>query len=53
MMRIQFDKDPLALKASNYLTKISNIYIAYDLDAWPRNPTNIFKFKNCLFEAIV
>ena len=52
-MRIQFDKDPIALKPSNYLTKISNIYTAYDLDAWPRNPTNIFKFKNCLFEAIV
>ena len=25
------------------------IYIVYDLDAWPRNPTNIFKFKNYLF----
>ena len=21
----------------------------YDLDAWPENPTNNFKFKNCLF----
>ena len=26
-------------------------YIVYDLDAWPRNPINNFKFKNCLFEA--
>ena len=23
----------------------------YDLDAWSRNPTNNFKFKNCLFGA--
>ena len=23
----------------------------YDLDAWPKNPTNNFKFKNCLFRA--
>ena len=25
--------------------------IAYDLDAWLRNSTNNFKFKNCLFGA--
>ena len=23
----------------------------YDLDAWPKNPTNNFKFKTCLFRA--
>ena len=28
-----------------------NVYIAYDLDVWPRNPTNNFKFSNCLFGA--
>ena len=28
-----------------------NVYTVYDLDAWPRNPTNNFKFKNCLFGA--
>ena len=33
------------------LSKIVNAYIAYDLGAWPRNPTNNFKFKNCLFGA--
>ena len=26
-------------------------YIVYDLNAWPRNPTSNFKFKNCLFGA--
>ena len=28
---------------------IVNVYIVYDLDAWPRNSTNNFQFKNCLF----
>ena len=46
-----FDKDPLAVQQNNYLTKTMNIYIVYDLDAWPRNPTNDFKFMNCLFGA--
>ena len=48
-MGIQFDKDLLAVKQNNYLRKIVNVYIAYDLDVWPRNPTNNFKFKNQLF----
>ena len=26
-------------------------YIVYDLDFYPRNPINNFKFKNCLFWA--
>ena len=33
------------------MTKIVNVYIVYDVDAWPRNPTNNFKFKNWLFGA--
>ena len=48
---IKFDKDPLAVEQDNYLTKIVSIYMIYDLGAWPRNTTNNFKFKNCLFEA--
>ena len=48
-MRIKFDKDPLAVEQNTYATKIVNSYIAYDLDGWPRNHTNNFKFKNCLF----
>ena len=31
------------------MSKIVNVYIVYDLDAWPKNPTNNFKLKNCLF----
>ena len=50
-MGIKFEKDPLAIEQNSYLTKIVNVYIVYDLDAWPRNPTNNFKFKNCLFGA--
>ena len=48
---IRFDKDPLAVEHNNYLSKTINVYIVYNLDAWPRNPTNNFKFKNCLFGA--
>ena len=47
----KFDKDPLPVEQNNYLIKIVNVYIVYDLVAWPRNPTNNFKFKNCLFGA--
>ena len=44
-------KTPLAVEQNNYSTKIVNAYIVYDLHAWPINPTNNFKFKNCLFGA--
>ena len=50
-IRIKFDKDPLAVEQNNYLSKIVNVYIVYDLDAWPRNPTSNSKFKNCLSRA--
>ena len=33
------------------MTKIVNACIACDLDALPRNPTNNFSFRNCLFGA--
>ena len=47
----KFNKDPLPVEQNNYLTKIINVYIVYDLAAWSRNPTNNFKFKNYLFGA--
>ena len=50
-MGIKFDNDPLAVEQNNYLTKIVNVYIVDDLAAWPRNPANNFKFKNCMFGA--
>ena len=39
------------MEQNNYLTKIVIVY--YDLDAWQRNPTNNFKFKNYLFGATI
>ena len=47
-MEIKFDKDPLAVEQSNYTAKIVNVYIAYDLDALPRNPTSNFNLKKLL-----
>ena len=46
---MKFYKDSLAVEQNNYLSKIVNIYIVYDLDAWRGNPTKNFKFKNWLF----
>ena len=50
-MEIKFDTDPLAVEQNNYLNKIVNVYIVYNLAAWPRNPTNNLKLKNCFFGA--
>ena len=50
-MEIKFNKDPLVVEQKIYATKIVNVCIVYDLDAWLRNSTNNFKFKNCLFGA--
>ena len=50
-METKFNAYLLAVKLNNYLIKIGNVYIVYDLDAWPRNPTNNFEFKNYLFGA--
>ena len=51
-MEIKLDKNPLAFEQNNYANKIVSVYIVYDLDAWPENATNSFKFKNFLFRAI-
>ena len=48
----KFNKDSLAVKQNNYVTKIVNACIIYELNAWPRNPTKNFKLKNFLFGAI-
>ena len=50
-MGIKFDKDLLAVEQNNYTTKSVNIYMVYDLNSWPKNPNNNFKFNNCLFGA--
>ena len=38
-MGMKFDEDPLAVEPNNYLAKTVNVYIVYNLAAWPRNPT--------------
>ena len=48
-MGIKFDKNLLAVDQNNCLSKVVKVYIVYNLDAWPRNPANNFKFKNYLF----
>ena len=50
-MGAKFDKETLTVENNDHLSKFVNVYVVYDLDAWPRNPTNDFEFKNCLFGA--
>ena len=47
-MGIKLDRDPLAVEQNNYVTKTVNVYVFYDLNARPRNPSNNFKFKKML-----
>ena len=35
-------KDPLVVEQKNYLTKILNIYVVYDLDSWLKTPLRNF-----------
>ena len=48
-MGIKLDKDPLSVEQKNYLTKIVNVCIVYDLGAWLKIPFRNFTLKNCLF----
>ena len=50
-MGIKFDKNSLAVKQNNYLIKIVNVYVVYDLDAWPKLPVKNFTIKDYLFGA--
>ena len=50
---IKFDKDPLALEENNYLTKIVNVYIVYDLDAWPGNLLIISNLRIAYLEQLI
>ena len=50
-MGIKCDKDLVAAYQNNNFTKIVIVYIVYNLDARPRNPTYNLKFKNWFFGA--
>ena len=52
-MGVKFDKDPFAIEQNNYLTKIVNIYVVYDLEAWPKIRLRNFTVKNCLEQLIL
>ena len=46
---MKFDKDPFAVEQNNYLTKTVNVYMVYDLNAWPKISLRNYMIKNCLF----
>ena len=46
---IKFDKDRLAVEQNNYLAKIVNIYIFYDLDTLQKISLKNFTLKSFLF----
>ena len=48
---MKFDKDPSFVEENNYLKKIVNAYIIYELDIWQKVSRNNLKLKNCLFGA--
>ena len=52
-MGVKFDKDPFAIEQNNYLTKIVNIYVVYDLEACPKIILRNFAAKNCLEQLIL
>ena len=48
---IKFDKFPLAVEQNIYFTKMVNVCIVYNLDAWQKMPAYNLKFENFLFGA--
>ena len=52
-MGIKFGKDPLAVEQNNYLTKIVNVYIVYDLGSWPKIPLLNFTLKIICLERLI
>ena len=43
---MNFDKD--SVEQNNYATKIANVYIVYELDAWSKVPLDNFKLEELL-----
>ena len=50
---MKFGKDPLAVEQNNYLIKIVNMHIVYDLDTCPRNPSNILNLRITYFHQLI
>ena len=51
---LKFNNSVLAQKSSSslYSNFILNLHIVYERNNWPRNPTNNFPLKNCLFGTV-
>ena len=51
---LKFNNFALVQKSSPSLCSnfILNLCIVYELNNWPRNPTNSFSLKNCLFGTV-
>ena len=52
-MVVKCDEVPLVLEQNKYFTKIVNVYIVYDIEAWPKNTTNNLKFETVYLEQLV
>ena len=48
---VKFDQGPLDVEQKKYMTKTTNFYFIYDLDAWPKVWLRNFTLKNCLFAS--
>ena len=42
----------MVIKVYGHSIYTQHVYIVYELDTWPRNPTNIFPLKSCLFDTV-
>ena len=53
-VKLKFNNSGLVQKSlsSLYNNFILNLYIVYELNTWPQNPTNNFTLKNCLFGTV-
>ena len=49
----KFDKDPLGIKQNNYLTKLVNVYIVYDLDSCQEILLTISNLRIAYLEQIM
>ena len=51
---LKFNNSALVQKNSStlYSNFTLNLYIIYELNKWPRNPTNTFLLKNCFFGTV-
>ena len=52
-MGMKFDKGRLAVEQNSHTSKIVNVYIIHDLDAWPKILLTNFTTKSCCLVQLV